>query len=528
MLLEQIQATLSGAGLPGGARCVAVAVSGGADSTAAAIALHRLWSPLGIRLALIHVDHTLPEAESPHDTEFVRALAERLGAAFANRVVDVRPEMAASGESLEMAARRLRHAALHDAAAESGADLLALGHNADDQIETLLLRLARGTGPRGLGGMAPAEPPPHGGPRIIRPLLDCPRADIRDWLRAEGIAWLDDPTNDADDVQRNRIRHHVLPALFDALGHAARDGILRTMALLRDEQREWLSHAERAALNAARRKSHAEFAENAETFPPPPSERGVAQSAGGSTPCRAPASVPSVRDSVAASVGNPCYPCHPCETIAPEARAPASALHCPTLASLPRPLARRVCLLAMQEADVPAALQTFAAIERIRALADGPARGTIRLDLGAGFIAERVYDALRIVAPASSSLSHFPSHLQAQPASGFVRPSRGNPLARPATASVSRDAVPDPALLRVRPLRAGDRMTPLGAAGSRTIADILVDRKVPIADRPFIEVVCLGERIVWLPGHAVDTAFAVSSADAPSWTLTLLSKGGMA
>ena len=71
-------------------------------------------------------------------------------------------------------------------------------------------------------------------------------------------------------------------------------------------------------------------------------------------------------------------------------------------------------------------------------------------------------------------------------------------------------------------------MTPLGAAGSRTIADILVDRKIPAADRDFVEVVCLGERIVWLPGHAVDAIFAVPSADAPSWTLTLLPKGGAA
>ena len=483
MLLEQIRSTLSGAGLPGGARSVAVAVSGGADSTAAAIALHRLWSPLGIRLALIHVDHTLPEAESPHDAEFVRALAERLGTAFANRIVAVRPEMAASGESLEMAARRLRHAALREAAAESGADLLALGHNADDEIETLLLRLARGTGPRGLGGMAPAEPPPpDGGPQIIRPLLDCPRADIRDWLRAEGIAWLDDPTNDADDVQRNRIRHHVLPALFDALGDAARDGILRTMSLLRDEQREWLSPAEHAALNAVR---------SAE------------------------------------------------KTIAPSAGVAASApLRCPALAALPRPLARRVCLLAMQEAGVPAALQTFAAVERVRALADGTARGTLRLDLGAGFVAERVYDALRIIvsrsipAPSAVSiiqtLSPLLAHLHAEPATGFLRPLRDNPLARPVSASVSRDAVPNPALLSVRTLRPGDRMTPLGAAGSRTIADILVDRKVPAPDRAAVEVVCLGDRIVWLPGHAVDAAFAVPSADAPSWTLTLLPKGGLA
>lgn len=501
MFLKRIQSTLSAAGLPGAARCAAVAVSGGADSTAAALALHRLWAPLGIRLHIIHIDHSLPEAESPTDTDFVRRFAATLGATFANRVVNVRAEMAAKGESIEMAGRTLRHAALRDAAAEAGADLLVLGHNADDQVETLLLRLARGTGPRGLGGMAPAEPPPAGGgPRIIRPLLDCPREDIRDWLRAEGVAWLEDPTNDTDDVGRNRLRHHVLPALYGALGHAARDGILRTMALLRDEERGWLEQTVREAL-----------AQTSEGHPSHPCETSCATRGGAS-----------------ASVGHPSHPWHPCETsCATKGGASASvALRCPALSALPYPLARRVCLAALQEAGVPAAFQTLAAVERIRVLAEGPACGTRSLDLGAGFRAERVYDELRIArAHSSAQAVAAASRLLAAPATGFLRPARGNPLARPASASVSREAVSDPALLSVRLVRAGDRMTPRGAAGSRSIADILIDRKVPAADRASVEVVCLGERIVWLPGHAVDAAFAVPSAASPSWTLTLLSEG---
>ena len=582
MFLSRIQSTLSGAGLPGAARYVTVAVSGGADSTAVALALHRLWAPQGIRLHLVHIDHTLPEAESPGDAEVVRKLAEQLGATFANRVVDVRAAMAATGESLEMAARNLRHAALRAAAAEAGADLLALGHNADDQVETLFLRLARGTGPRGLGGMAPAEPPSaDGGPRVIRPLLDCPREDIRDWLRAEGVGWLDDPTNDADDVQRNRLRHRVLPALYDALGPATRDGILRTMALLRDEERDWLSHAVREAFaqtsvghpcypcHPCETSRVAAGAEESVASVPSVSVSGAAAgdtAASVGHPCypchpcetsraaagaeESVASVPSVSVSgaaagdTAASVGHPCYPCHPCETSRAAAgdtaasvghpchpcetsRAAASAvLRCPALSALPYPLARRVCLVAMQEAGVPAALQTLATVERIRALAAEPTCGTLRLDLGAGFRAERVYDTLRIVDGARPPVSPAPaSRLIAKSATGFLRPKRGNPLARPASASVSREAVPDPARLAVRLTQPGDRMTPLGAAGSRTIADILVDRKIPAADRASVEVVCLDDRLVWLPGHAVDAAFAVPSVSAPSWTLTLLAEG---
>ena len=454
MLLERIQATLSGAGLPGAVRCASVAVSGGADSTAAALALHRLWAPLGIRLALVHVDHTLPEAESPGDAAFVQDLAERLGAVFENRVVDVRAEMARTGESLEMAARRLRHSALADAARAVGADVLALGHNADDQLETLLLRLARGTGPRGLGGMDVLTRPAAGAIPVVRPLLDCPRAAIRDWLRAEGFDWLEDPTNATDEVLRNRVRHHVLPALFDALGEGARDGALRSMAILREEERDWLGHAERAALRAVRGEG-------------------------------------------------------------------AEPLRCPALAALPRPLARRVCLLALQQAGVPASHQTFDAVERLVALATANADGTRRLDLGAGFRAVRTYDSLRIERIAEAESGHCRTRLDAVPSEGFRRPGRADPLARPAVASVSRRAVPDPGRLSVRRVRPGDRIRPVGSPGSRKIADILVDRKIPSDARERVEVVCLGERVAWLPGHAVDAAFSVESADAPSWTLTL-------
>ena len=487
MLLERIQATLSGAGLPGGIRHIAVAVSGGADSTATALALHHLWAPLGIRLTLVHIDHTLPEAEAPGDAAFVRRLADRLGAAFANRVVDVRAEMARSGESLEMAARRLRYAALAAAARDAGADALALGHNADDQLETLLLRLARGTGPRGLGGMAPLTCP-DGALPIVRPLLDCPRAAIRAWLRAQDVEWLEDPTNDGDEVLRNRVRHHVLPAFYKALGEHARNGTLRSMALLRDEERDWLAHTEREALCAVR-THRGEGAMD--------STRGVREVGGEGT-------MDSSRG--VRGVGG------------------EGALSCEAIAALPRPLARRVCLLALQKAGVPAALQTFDAVERLCTLATAPVNGTRQLDLGAGFRAIRVYDSLRIegsAEPVVAESAHCRSRLTAVAAEGFRRPLRADPRDRPAVASVSRAAIPDPGLLSVRRVRPGDRIRPVGAPGSRKIADILVDRKMPRAERKRVEVVCLGERVAWLPGHAVDAAFAVESATAPSWTLTL-------
>lgn len=454
MLLARIQRTLDEAGLPAGIRHVAIAVSGGADSCAAALALHRLWASRGIRLTLVHVDHGLRGAEDDADTTFVQQFAATLGTGFAVRVVDVRAEMAAGGTSLEMAARALRHEALRHATRQAGADALAFGHNADDQLETLLLRLGRGAGLRGLGGMAPAEPAPDGdGPCIVRPLLDCPREAIRDWLHAEGVTWRDDPTNDGDETPRNRLRHHVVPALLAALGPSARDSALRTMALARDEDRLWLRPLAAEALSRA--------------------------------------------------------------------KGPDGSLRCATLAALPRPLARRAALAHLQAVGMPASAQTLAAVDRLLALAGGPDSGTRSRDLGAGFRAVRVYGSLRVETDRPMSPPHRGGNLRVEAGFGAVRPHRTDPLQRPAVASISRTAVPDPSRLSVRPIQTGDRLRPIGAGGFRAVADILVDRKVPREARPHVEVVCLDKRIAWLPGHAVDEAFAVESPRAPSWTLTL-------
>lgn len=217
-----------------------VALSGGADSVALLTALVRLrqWlgaeSPFGI--LAVHVHHGIRGAEADLDARFAEEAARAAGVEFRLERVDVPAAEAETGESTEMAARRLRHAVLAALVKERGA-VLATGHTLDDQIELLFLRLARGAGLHGLGGMAPRSVVrrPAGDTTIVRPLLGVRHRALEEFLRAEGIAWCEDSTNASDEPVRNRIRHHVVPALEKALGDPFFETAARTMSVLRED-----------------------------------------------------------------------------------------------------------------------------------------------------------------------------------------------------------------------------------------------------------------------------------------------------
>ncbi len=184
-----------------GGESVLVAVSGGADSVALLRVLTALAPELSLRLHVLHVDHGL-RPDSPRDAEFVRQLAARLDVA-----VDVARVTVAPGGSLEAAARAARYAALEAHATRLGADRIALGHTADDQAETVLMRMLAGAGVRGLAGI----PPVRG--RIIRPLLETRRPQLVAALREMELPWIEDPSNRDPKFLRNRIRHELLPLL---------------------------------------------------------------------------------------------------------------------------------------------------------------------------------------------------------------------------------------------------------------------------------------------------------------------------
>lgn len=210
---------------------LAVAYSGGADSTALLLACAEKWPG---QVSAIHIHHGLQAAADAFE-QHCRAFCERLGVPLQVRRVDAHP---APGQSPEEAARRARYDAFRDISlvntAPHAIKNIAVAQQADDQVETLLLALSRGAGLPGLSAM-PAQWA-RDGIRYYRPLLDVPGAELRRWLRERGETWIEDPTNADQQFTRNRIRARLLPALDEAFPQF-RDTFARSAAHAAEAQR---------------------------------------------------------------------------------------------------------------------------------------------------------------------------------------------------------------------------------------------------------------------------------------------------
>ena len=192
--------------LPPGSRCL-VALSGGGDSVALLHLLVRLRRALGLEVCAAHLDHGL-RPEAADDRRFARRLCRDLGVPFLGARADVRALARRRGLSVEAAGRVLRYGFLREARRRLGADRVLTAHTADDQAETVLLRLVAGTGLRGLGGIRPRR---RDG--VVRPLLPFSREDLRTWLAARGLPWREDATNQVPEAPRTRVRLLLLPLL---------------------------------------------------------------------------------------------------------------------------------------------------------------------------------------------------------------------------------------------------------------------------------------------------------------------------
>jgi tRNA(Ile)-lysidine synthase len=444
---------------------VLVAVSGGPDSTALLSLFVSAAPDLGVSLHVAHLDHGW-RASSARDAEFVRRLALRFGIPVTVGHVDPaawkatstrRPAGERRQSSLEARARTLRQRFLTATADQVGATRIALGHTLDDQAETLLLRLLRGSGARGLAGIHPVVDG-----LFIRPLLGARRADILSYLKTRRLTWRRDPTNRDLRLTRNRIRHRLLPLLEKSFNAAAVPTLARAATLLRDED-AWMEGLARAAL-----------------------ERCV----GPSSASDAPKSVALDAVTLAAM---------------PEAlqrRVVRLALR--TVRGHLRGLGFRhveqALLLARRSApggaDLPGGLRlrrTASCLEVRRAEAGAAMRHA----------AASCREALCPV-PGEVAVPDFGLRLRARCLEA------GDPLPEPGPDRALLDADRIEAPLLVRPRRPGDRFVPLGGPGTRRLKSFLIDRKVPVDARGRIPLVVSGDRIAWVVGHRIDDRFKIT------------------
>lgn len=224
--LQQIQATIRQHDLlpqPGGAEVVLVALSGGADS----VALLRALLELGYRCEAAHCNFHLRDKESDRDELFVTDLCQALGVTLHKTDFQTADYAHEQGLSLEMAAREQRYDFFHQLLDTGNYIAVAVAHHRDDNAETILLNIIRGTGLQGLTGM------PYSNDGIVRPLLDISREDIIDYLHRLGQDYVTDSTNLTPDVKRNIVRLRLMPLLRD-LNPSITDTLLQNAANARD------------------------------------------------------------------------------------------------------------------------------------------------------------------------------------------------------------------------------------------------------------------------------------------------------
>ncbi len=461
---------------------VLAAVSGGSDSMALLHVLRSLAASGELQLAgVAHFNHQLrPSADA--DERFVVHASEALGLPVFCGRADVAARARRERRSIEDAARAARYEGFSLACEQSGADLVALGHTKDDQAETFLLRLLRGAGPRGLAGMHPRSG------NVVRPLLDCRRADLREWLRAQRIAFVEDESNADVGIPRNRVRAELLPLLESRFNPAVVD-VLAGEASMARELWEW-------------------------------QDATAAELAG-----RLVREVPAV------------------------GRESRREIEVAALAAIPLVLRRAVLWRVMTELAAPRAIafdHVDAAIrlmeEAVDAGVDVPGQRvqrkggrlvlTGRAAGTAGRARAKEPNLFRysLSIPGEVELPEAGCRLSVE-AIGASREGAASAVvgiaAGPTVAAVRGDLCGESLVVRNR--RPGDRFRPAGLAGRKKLQDYFVDRKIAREARDTVPIVVDGtDRIVWIAGYEIDEAFRVTDPAQAVLILKLKALGGSA
>ncbi|MBE9502932.1 MAG: tRNA lysidine(34) synthetase TilS [Proteobacteria bacterium] len=225
MIFEKFKEVVQKYGMLSGGETVVAGVSGGVDSTVLLHLLHCFMKAYGGSLVISHLNHGLRGQEADRDEAFVRSVAGKYGLPFKTRKVKLKDIAREKGLNLQDAGRKERYRFFADVIKEVKGDKIAVGHNADDQAETVMMRVIRGTGMKGLGGVPPARG------NIIRPLIDFDRQEIESYAQKEKIEYIEDSSNRDRKYMRNRIRHELIPQLKSFNPNICRElGMLSSIA----------------------------------------------------------------------------------------------------------------------------------------------------------------------------------------------------------------------------------------------------------------------------------------------------------
>jgi len=208
---------------------VLIGISGGIDSITLLYSLYFLSDKLKCSLIVAHANHGLRGEQSDREAEFVRKIADELKLPFVIEKIDVLGYMGEKGLSKQAAARELRYDFFERAAKNTSANKIALGHNADDQAETVLMRLLRGSGASGIAGMRAVRD------KIIRPLIEIKRDEITEFVKEKRLRYVEDPSNLEPYYLRNKIRLNLIPLLKEEYNPNIVDTLRETAEIIRDE-----------------------------------------------------------------------------------------------------------------------------------------------------------------------------------------------------------------------------------------------------------------------------------------------------
>ncbi|MER3446099.1 MAG: tRNA lysidine(34) synthetase TilS [Candidatus Dadabacteria bacterium] len=227
--LESARRTIKRFNMLSPCETVVVGVSGGADSLGLLYILAEIGE-YNLKLIVSHLNHGIRPEEGKRDARFVEEVARQLSLPFEIREANAPEFKRGSNLSLEEAARILRYGFFKEVLSKYGAQKIATAHTLDDQAETVLMRIIRGSGTAGLSGI-----PPVSDGYIIRPLIETTRYEIEEYLRAKGVKWIEDSTNTATDFLRNRIRHELIPRLQE-YNPRIKEALSRTADILRAQE----------------------------------------------------------------------------------------------------------------------------------------------------------------------------------------------------------------------------------------------------------------------------------------------------